>query len=328
MGPSDIFVSVVAPLREDVAYLRDFVSELMPLLRAHYTNYELVLVDDGSEDGTDELAQDILRGERCIRLIRLSRVFGRDVAITAGLESAIGDFVVVMIPENDPPAFVPEMVEKCRNSLGVVVGVSLHASHRSWLGRWLAGVFHWYFRRYQKMDLVPNSTHFRVLSRQAVNALTQIRGHYRQLRWLSSIVGFKKNIYPYHELNRSGRVRKRDLVADVSEAIDLLVINGMNPLRLVSSLGVLAAGLNLVYLIYVVLIFLLKKDVIPGWTTLSLQQGGMFFLIFVILSVLSEYVGRILDESRDRPLYFVMDEKNSGELLSDLTRRNIVKDSN
>lgn len=327
MSKIDVFVSVVAPLQNDQGSVAAFVSELLPILCQHYTNYELLLVDDGSEDGTVDEVQKLLTQEQCLRLIRLSRRFGLEVAITAGLESAIGDFVVVMLPETDPPALIPEMVARCRNGLGIVNGVSSEPRRRSFCGNLLASLFHWYLRRFLGIDLVPNSKHFRVLSRQAINAATQIKGQYRQLRLLASTIGFKKYNFVYQPIHRTGRQEITSLWTEIGEGIDLLVLNSIHPLRFVSILGLLGGTLNLLYLGYVVLIFLFKSDVMPGWTTLSLQHGIMFFLIFVILSVVCEYIGRILDSSREQPLYFVLDEKNSSVLLSDATRRNIMEES-
>jgi hypothetical protein len=108
----------------------------------------------------------------------------------------------------------------------------------------------------------------------------------------------------------------------------MVVTSSAHPLRLLAGLGLLASGLNLLYMIYVVAIFFLKDQVAEGWTTLSLQASGMFFLVFLILTALCEYVGRILEESRDRPLYYVVEEKNSNVLIADAERRNVSKVSN
>jgi hypothetical protein len=166
-----------------------------------------------------------------------------------------------------------------------------------------------------------------VFSRQAVNALTQIRDRYWQLRLLSASVGFRRFTFTYEPLHRSSRPPRPSLMDQFSEAVDIVIANSMHPLRFVSRLGLLAGFLNLLYLGYVVIIYLAKRDVAPGWTTLSFQHGVMFFLIFVILAVVCEYIGRILEGSRRRPLYFVYDEKSSSVQISDAMRRNVVRES-
>lgn len=327
MKKEDVFVSVVAPLRNASPYVAEVVRETADMLREHYANYEVVLVDDGSEDDTAERVRALLAEIPCLRMIRLSRAFGMEIAAGAGLESAIGDFVVVMNPRSDPPRLIPAMVEKCRSGAGIVTGISKSTRPRPALGRAGAALFHWYTRRYLHIDLVPGATDFRVLSRQAVNAVTQIKDRYRQLRLLTATVGFRSHTFEYEPVARGGAPARPSWWGDLTDAIDIVVANSMHPLRVVSRLGLLASGLNLLYLCYVVAVYLIKKDVMEGWTTLSFQHGVMFFMIFCILTVLCEYCGRILEETRNRPLYFINDELNSSVLLSDESRRNVVRES-
>jgi glycosyltransferase involved in cell wall biosynthesis len=327
MTRADLFVSIVAPLSNDASIVEPFLEEVSSVLTSHYANYEIVLVDDASDDDTVGRVEALLSRFDCIRLIRLSRRFGLEVAVTAGLESSIGDYVVVMVPDTDPPELIPEIVESCRRGVGIVTGIARNGRERSAAAEALARAFHWYARRFWHTDLQPGATHFRVLSRQAVNAITQIRDAYRQLRWFTVTIGFKLYSFPYTPLHRSGRSYKRSFSADASEAIEMMIVNSRHPLRFASQLGLLASVANLVYLGYVVAIYLFKSNVAAGWTTLSLQQGVMFFLLFVVLTVLSEYTGRILEETRHRPLYFIMDEKNSSVLLQDYERRNVVNES-
>jgi glycosyltransferase involved in cell wall biosynthesis len=324
MARADLFVSVIAPLRDDGTIVEEFLTELGAVLRATYANYEIVLVDDASEDETVARVEGLLGTVECVRLIRLSRSFGVEVAITAGLETSIGDFVVVMMPETDPPALIPEIVESCRNGAGIVTGVTQTDQPRSAAASLMARAFRWYARRFWRTDVLTDATHFRVLSRQAVNAFTQLRDGYRQLRWYSATIGFRAASFGYAPLRRSGRAGQRSFWAHAVEAIEMIIVNSRHPLRFASHLGLLASGANLLYLCYVVAVYLFRDHVAEGWTTLSLQQGVMFFLVFVVLTVLSEYTGRILEETRHRPLYFIMDEKNSSVLLSDRERRNVV----
>jgi len=259
-----------------------------------------------------------------LRVIRLSRNFSFDVAATAGLETSIGDYVVILDPITDPPEYIPAMVDKASEGMGVVVGIDENRPKKTWVGRMITSVFHSYVRRYLGGDLIPNSTQYRVLSRRVVNALTEIKGQYRQLRFLTSIVGYGCATHSYKTL----KSERRPIIDLISEATDLMIANSIHPLRAVSLLGVAASGLNLLYLFYVVVIFIIKKDVAPGWTTLSLQNGGMFFLLFLLLSVLGEYIGRILAESRSQPLYNILDELNSSVLLkTDLMQSNVVNES-
>src|SRR5262249_61694644 len=144
---ADLFVSVVSPLHDDAAIVAPFLEDVAGILKAHYANYEIVLVDDASQDNTVARIEPLLSRFDCVRLMRLSRSFGVEIAITAGLESAIGDYVVIMIPETDPPALVPQIVENCRQGVGIVTGIAQAGPKRSALAEALARAFHWYARR-------------------------------------------------------------------------------------------------------------------------------------------------------------------------------------
>lgn len=327
MPRSDCFVSVVAPLQRDADIVAAFVDEVTDVLRRSYENYELVLVDDGSDDDTAARVGELLARHDCVRLIRLSRSFGRETAISAGLDSAIGDFVVVMSPDSDPPGLIPQMVERCRQGLGVVFGIR---AHRRGDPLWLragAGLFYWYFNRVLKGGLPPNSSDFRVFSRQAVNAITQIRDRLRYLRTFSVHVGYGTDSFVYEPIQRRARPRRRSLGTAVSTALNMVVANTVQPLHFVSVLGFVLAILSLLYVVYIVIVHFLDRNIVPGWATQSLEIALMFMFLFLVLSTLSAYVGRLLDEMRDRPLYYVLEERSSSVMLVDEKRKNVVVQS-
>jgi glycosyltransferase involved in cell wall biosynthesis len=326
MDPNSV-ISVVVPLDQDSALLEDFVGELDRVLTAAYRFFEIVLVDDGSTDGTSSAVQPLLKAIQRVRYLRLSRPFGRDVALSAGIESAIGDYVVTIDPRMDPVAVIPSMIEACRKSGGIVHGLAGNAASRSWLREGIGGMFRRYCRKRLGVDLKRGVSDLRVMSRQAVNALLQVREQSRYLRVLTLTLGYQHEFFPYEVRPRPGYPRAGSWGREVSTAIDLLAANTRHPLRMVTAIGLLGAIVNLLYVGYVVVIFLTKPSVAEGWTTLSLQLSGMFFCLCLILAVLSEYVGTILGEVRSRPLYFIAQESNSSVLLEDTVHSSIVKES-
>jgi dolichol-phosphate mannosyltransferase len=324
---ADCFVSVVAPVFNEAGILEGFIAELSAVLRAQYEHYEILLVDDGSRDDTAARAAELLSRYDHVRLVSLSRRFGLEVAISAGLDLVIGDFVVVMLPDSDPPALVPEMVRRCREGAGVVFGVRTNRRGESLPVRVGARAFYWLCRRVFGFDLPRNSTEFRALSRQAVNAITQIKDRYRYLRVFSSYIGYASQSVPYEPICRSGRPRVKRLFEAVSLAISLVAANSTSPLRLAGRLAFAAAAANVAYLGYIVLVYLFKEHVMEGWTTLSLVGVTMFACLFLVIATMCEYLARLLDESKDRPLYFIRDEQTSDVLLTDTNRRNVVSES-
>lgn len=326
MDPNTV-ISIVVPLDEDSHLLDEIVTEVDQVIGKAYRFFEIVLVDDGSTDGTASAVQPLLKKIQRIRYLRLSRKFGRDVALSAGIESAIGDFVVTLDPRTDPVGIIPEMIGVCRKTGGIVHGLAENSARRSFLRESIGGIFRTYCRKHIGVDIKRGVSDLRVLSRQAVNALLQVREQSRYLRVLTLTLGYHHEFFPYQLTPRKGGGREPGWTSEIATAIDLLAANTRHPLRLVTVTGLLGAFLNLLYAGYVVAIYLIKPNVAAGWTTLSLQQSGMFFFVCLILAVLSEYVGTILGEVRSRPLYFIAHEATSSVLLEDTVQSSIVKES-
>lgn len=326
MDPNTV-ISIVVPLDQDSHLLEEMVPEIDRVISHAYRLFEIVLVDDGSTDGTSAAIQPLLKKIQRIRYLRLSRKFGRDIALSAGIESAIGDFVVTLDPRTDPIGIIPEMIGVCRKSGGIVHGVAENPSGRSFLRDSIGGLFRSYCRKHIGVDIKRGVSDLRVMSRQAVNALLQVREQSRYLRVLTLTLGYQHDFFSYQLTPRHGGGREPSWAEEISTAIDLLAANTRHPLRLVTIAGLLGAFLNLLYAVYVLAIYLIKPDVAAGWTTLSLQQSGMFFFVCLILTVLSEYVGTILGEVRSRPLYFIAQEATSSVLLEDTVQSSIVKES-
>jgi dolichol-phosphate mannosyltransferase len=232
-----------------------------------------------------------------------------------------------MSPNSDPPELIADLVAQARSGCEVLLGIARKQPRVSLLRRMGSRLFHWYCRTILQVKLLENGTNFRVLERQAVNALTQIRDRHRYLRFMSVQIGFCSKSFLYDPICRSGRPRIRPLAEAVDIALHVIMNTSRHPLRLVSWLGIIASGANIVYALYVIYSLLFGTDLEPGWASLCLQNAAMFFFVFLILTVLSEYVGHILSESRQRPLYHVIEELHSATLVPHAERRNVVREA-
>jgi uncharacterized membrane protein len=282
-------------------------------------------VDGGADEAALEAAVAASRALPCIRIIRLSQRANRDVMLFAGLEAAIGDYVVVMMPPSDPPRVIAELVDIMRDGYDIVYGLSRAPLKRSLLADLGAKLFYWYGRRYLGLNIPPNSTYLVGLNRRSINALTRIKGSYRHVRHLTRQVGFKTSVYHYSPNTEGGTARERGLVESMRLAKEIVVSYSQHPLRVVSTIGIIASLINLGYALYAIAVFVFDRRVSEGWTTLSLELAVMFFILFIILSVMCEYLGRILEETRSRPAYHIMEELSSTVLVADTTRRNVAK---
>ena len=318
---ADVFVSVISVVDAASEGIDSFLADLHVVVSSRYANYELIVVDNGLSPSELVRVRTLLAQLRCIRVLRLSRRFTVDNAIFAGLESAIGDFVVVMTPAHDPVDVVPQVVEQIQNGNDIVQGISSVPIGGSWVSRTGRRVFYWYNRRYLRVDIPIRAMTLLGLTRRAVNTLTATSRSHRYVRYLVGQVGYHIAQFTYEP--KIGPKRQRTMKAGYIEAVEMISSYSTHPIRVLTILGALAALFNLVYAVYVVVVNFVVADVVEGWTTTSLQLSLMFFVICSVLAVQSEYIGRILTETRNDPSYIIMEELESETLISDLHRHNV-----
>lgn len=321
---SSCLVSVVAPLHNDSEIVESFVTDVSRVLKSSFTHYEIVLVNDGSNDDTVDKVSMLLTKHECIRLINLSRSYGVDVAIASGLDSVIGDFVVVMLPDMDPPGMIPSLIDRAQKGSHILLGVNDYRSQEPLWSNLGTAVFAWVCVKIFGIPITRNATYFRVLSRPVINAILRVEDKYRYLRLLSFYVGFKSETFSYKPIQRYSIVRRRGLLASVRLAIDMIVANSVRPLRLATCVGTLGIVGNTCYIAYVLIAVLFQDYVGAGAAAFSLLISSSCLAILVILTVLVEYVGSLTGRLRAWTPYYITDEKNSSVLISDPERRNIV----
>jgi dolichol-phosphate mannosyltransferase len=262
VGRSDDFVSVVAPISNDADIIDAFVAETLGVLEANYANYELLLVDDGSRDSSSERLNSVLAKFRCIRVVRLSRRYGTEIAIAAGLDTAIGDYVVVMLPASDPPALIPAMISRVRAGAELVYGVHVQRGVEPAWARLGASAFYTIGAKLFDLRLARNSSYFRVMTRQAVNAIARMKDKYRYLRLLSLEVAAVVEPFPYVPIALRPTRQHRGLVESFAEAIGIVVAHSTRPLRIVSGLGLCQCHEPVLWSL---VLYLLKAKVAEGW---------------------------------------------------------------
>lgn len=320
---SDIFVSAVFVVDDHAAEVAEKVKELAKDMRSRYANYEVLIVDNGMPIGELKAVEQLLPAVPCLRIIRLSRPHDTDTAIFAGVEASIGDFICTLY-DHDPIELLPAFVDEAQKS-DIVFGVAQNLERQHQLEKFGAKLFYWYSKRYLKIDVPNGSTYFICMNRTAANALTRSGRFMRHIRHMSKQVGFNTANYKY-DLPKIAlpytRVHSSTLA---SRAIDLVSNYSSHPLRVVSYFGIFAGLLNILYAFYVVIINLSGHEIAKGWTTLSLQSSFMFFILFMILAVLAEYIGKILNETQHEPPYHIMQELSSTISIADETRRNVTK---
>lgn len=327
MPKSDIFVSVVALCGpDDAPRLAPFVAEVSAILEEEFSHHEILLIYAGPYSALVPSLPS-LRALPLVRLIHLSRSLDMEAAVLAGLDAAIGDFVVTAQPAFDPPDVFPALVDLCRGGVDVGIGVADPNAGRSVVYRLLRRVFLMLARRTLQLEPICGATLLRGFSRYAVNAITTARQRQPFFALTLFDIGLGTATFNYELRPTAGVVRRHSTLAALRQGVSIIAKNSSLPLRLVSLLGIFGSFSSVVYSSYAILIYVFKRDVAPGWTTLSLQVSGLFFLLFIMLTLLGEYLGRLLDEVADRPRYHVREEHSSAVPISESFRRNVTYQS-
>ncbi len=300
-------LSVIVPCYNEEAVLPDTHLRLVDVLeQLEDLDFEIIYVDDGSQDATPKILRQMQAADKRVRVVRFSRNFGHQLAITAGVEHASGGAIVVMDADlQDPPEVIPEMVAQWRNGYDVAYGVRIDRAGETAFRLSMAKAFYRVLNRLSKVQIPLDTGDFRLMSRKAVDSLRAMPERDRFLRGMVSWVGFRQVAVPYKRAPRIAGTTKYPLSKLLHLALDGIFSFSTVPLRLATWVGLAAAGLALAGIVSA-LVFRLLTGVWASGSTLLLIAvlfvGGAQLLS---LGILGEYIGRIYGEAKRRPLYVV-----------------------
>jgi glycosyltransferase involved in cell wall biosynthesis len=316
--PQQPLVSVVAPVLDEVQVIDHFVERTLAALDGE--RVELVIVDDGSTDGTGERLAELAAAEPRLRVVHLSRNFGHQAALTAGLDHAAGDAVVMMDADlQDPPELIPTLLERWRDGADVVYAVRHARAGESRFKLTTARWFYSVFNALTEVRLEPNSGDFRLLDRRALDALLSMPERGRFLRGMTVWVGFTQTGVPYERAPRFAGRTKYTPRRMLRFSLDAVSSFSHAPLQAATYLGFVLAAVTFVAMPVIVALRLLGHYE-SGFATITLVVLLLGGIQLIAIGVLGEYLGRIYDEVKRRPLYVVRDERNapaSGEAAGD-----------
>jgi glycosyltransferase involved in cell wall biosynthesis len=314
--------SIVAPVFNEEAALPEFYRRAAAVLDQLDGPGELILVFDGSRDRSPAIGDELAASDPRVQLIKFSRNFGHQVAITAGLDYAEGDAVVIIDSDlQDPPEEILRLVEKWKEGYEVVYAQRAQRQGETFFKLFTANLFYWLIRRLASIDIPPNTGDFRLLDRKAVLAMRRLREHNRFMRGLAVWVGFRQAGIQYVRRERSTGETQYPLRKMVRLALDAITFSFI-PLQLATTLGFWVSGLALLAIPVVALLRWLGADVFfrgQATTLIAVLFLGGVQLIF--LGVLGEYLGRIYDEVKHRPLYLTRQAPAREKATEDGARR-------
>lgn len=268
--------------------------------------WELILIDDGSTDRSLEMMQNLAEKDQRVRPVVFARNFGHQIAVTAGLDYARGDAVVIIDSDlQDPPEVIPDLIAKWREGFEVVYAVRAEREGESWFKLWTASLFYRIIFKITDVKIPLDTGDFRLMDRKVVNVMKRMRERDRFLRGMSAWVGFKQVGVPYKRAARFAGSTKYPFKKMFRLAMNAITGFSYFPLQLATYVGFVAAGLSILMIPVVVLVRLLTEIELTGQATTLVAVLFLGGVQLISLGILGEYLGRVYDEVKGRPLYVV-----------------------
>ncbi|HSF95385.1 MAG TPA: glycosyltransferase family 2 protein [Thermohalobaculum sp.] len=304
--PDTVEISIVVPMLNETAVLDRFFERLVPVLEGITAHWEILCVDDGSTDGTFQRLEAFRASEPRIRLIGLSRNFGKENALSAGLDFAAGLAVIPMDADlQDPPELVPQMVAKWREGFDVVLAKRMTREGEGWAKRTTAQMFYRLIGRLSQVDIPENVGDFRLMDRRVVEALANLPERSRFMKGVFAWLGFRQAVIDYAREPRAAGEVKQNWGRLFALAVDGIVSFSAAPLKVWSYLGFAVALFAGLYGAFIILRTLVLGVDVPGYPSLLVVVLFMNGLVLIGLGVIGEYLARIFIEVKRRPVYVI-----------------------
>ncbi|WP_042171353.1 glycosyltransferase family 2 protein [Paenibacillus gorillae] len=298
--------SIIVPMFNEEEVIGHTYLQLKAVMDGYGESYELIFVNDGSRDRTVEIVDGICRNDRNVRLINFSRNFGHQIAITAGMDYAQGEAIIIIDADlQDPPEVMLEMIEKWKEGFEVVYGKRLKRKGETIFKKITAMMFYRTMRSMTNFDIPMDTGDFRLIDRKVCDVLRGLKEKNRFVRGLVSWVGFRQTSVEYVREERFAGETKYPLKKMISFALDGITSFSYKPLKIATYIGFFLSVSSFLYLMVVVYQKLFTSYNQVGWTSIVAINLLFNGIILMLLGLIGEYIGRIYDESKNRPLYIV-----------------------
>ncbi len=312
----DSRLSVIVPVYNEQEVITQFLERCLMVLKKHFQWFEIILVDDGSTDKTIEHCLPYIKKHSEIRLLKFSRNYGHEIASTAGFDHALGNYVVLMDADlQHPPELIPEMMSKAKEGFEVVVAQQKQRPVESKIRRWFSKMYYKVSKRMTGLEIPEGHGNFRLLSRTAVESLKSMRENNRHLVMLFAYMGFDTASVYYDCPARAAGQSKYNFKKLVNLALDSIIGFSGRPLRTMAKFSIFISFVMMLYAGFILIEKLLSPEhLIDGLASVIFLIAGLFSILFLFLAVISEYISRILIETKNRPLYYIQQEISNPKL--------------
>ncbi len=299
-------ISIIAPIYNEIGNLDALYERVCQTMDASGESWELILVDDGSRDGSTEKIREFAQKDARIRPVIFARNFGHQIAVTAGLDYSRGQAVVIIDADlQDPPEVINDLIAKWREGYEVVYAVRAEREGESWFKLATASLFYRLIYRITDVDIPLDTGDFRLIDRKVVDILCQMRERHRFLRGMASWVGFRQVGVFYKRAARFSGSTKYPIKKMVKFASDAITGFSYFPLQVATYMGFFSAGLSILAIPVVVALRLAGSQAFFGQATTLIAVLFLGGVQLISLGILGEYIGRLYDEAKGRPLYIV-----------------------
>jgi len=313
-----IRLSVIVPCLNEQEVICGTHQRLTAALESAPMEFEIIYVDDGSTDSTPESLRELQERDSRVRMVRFSRNFGHQIAITAGLEHASGDAVAIIDADlQDPPEVILEFLQKWMDGYDVVYGVRGERDGETAFKLWTAKAFYRVIGKLSETPIPLDTGDFRLMDRRVVEALLSMPERDRFVRGMVSWLGFSQIAVPYHRAARAAGTTKFSLFRMLRFATDGIVSFSISPLRLATWMGFAASGFAILVMLYTLYERAFGTGVVRGWTSTMMAILFIGGVQLICLGIIGEYVGRIYGESKRRPLYIVREKAGFDQPVAD-----------
>lgn len=304
-----VWYSVVVPVFNEEEVVEECFHRLTDVMSSQDSEYELIFVDDGSRDRTLEILENFAKSDSRLKILSFSRNFGHQAAISAGMDYASGKAIIIIDADlQDPPEVIPEMIEKWKEGYDVVYGKRQRRNGESVFKKVTAKLFYRFLAGQTELDIPVDTGDFRLIDRKVCDVLSSLTEKNRYVRGLVSFTGFRQTGVLYVRDERFAGETKYPLKKMLKFAMDATTSFSKKPLKIAGVVGSLLSVASFLYLFVAIYLKLFTDLTVSGWaSTVSIM---LFFngVMLIMLGILGEYIGRIYDEVKNRPLYIIKDK--------------------
>lgn len=300
--------SIVIPVYNEEEVIEHTYERLKTVMQSADGNYELLFINDGSKDRSVDILLQLSEQDKTIKIVDFSRNFGHQIAITAGMDYAAGNAIVIIDADlQDPPELILEMIQKWKEGYDVVYAKRTARKGETFFKKQTASAFYRTLRAMTEIDIPIDTGDFRLIDRKVCDQMNNIHEKNRFVRGLVSWVGFKQTAVEYERDERFAGETKYPLKRMLKLSLDGITSFSYKPLKLANYLGASLSVIGFVYMLIVLYQKLFTSTTVTGWSSIIVIQLFFSGIMLMMLGVIGEYIGRIYDEAKNRPLYIVKD---------------------